>query len=930
MKFSNKILLLFLGSLLGIASFMSFFLYNAATNTTEQEIRAHLQARAVYGIDKIDRLLFERAADVQAMATDPYIVANANTDNTDLLTLRLLHYRNTYKFYLSISIYDKNQAKIADTSGLNIGQAPPDAIWVKRVFEQKKPSTAEDIIVSRQASVMIFAAPIFDMEQNILGAVVAEMNTDLIYQVLGQLNFRHDEMEKINIYIDLIDINNFVLYSNHDPQAVLKEKIDLSDTDHLQDHFYTYAYQEGYLDFEGNSWTLIAHLPREKAFSSIIQLRNQAITMGIILMVIATIAIFIFSRKLIVPIQSLEKFAVQLGEGDFSVRAPILSKDEIGHLTQTFNQMAQLLEQQVSQMQEFKTIFDISADMIFVFETNTQYFIYVNQATAMQTGYELNQLLHMTPYDLLPSSKSSEVHRLFQALQHSETNMHLFETELVRNDNTQFPVEILIQHVQLNDYESHYIAIARDISERKQAESALQHAKNKAERANQTKSVFLSNMSHELRTPLNGILGYTQILKLDDNLSQRQKEGVDIIHRSGEYLLTMINDLLDLSKIDSDTLELHNAEFHLPKLLNNIVELFQLRIQQKEVQFIFNPSAELPQIVLGDEARLRQTLSNILNNAFKSTEQGEIRLEVYPFDDKIRFTVQDTGVGISQQNIQQVLHPFKQLDARGFEVEGAGLGLTITNKIVDLMQGNFTIDSQLGQGSRVTIDLPLFEIKQENHPIEQLEDPKTITGYQGDNFTIFVVDDEWESRQTLVEILTALSFNVFSFSHYRQVIEPLQSIQPDVMICDLNLLVKCLKTKGLPIIDIPLIVTAEDMYEHQIDNLDYNALIAKPIHIEELLNQLQKILQINWQYASQNSSEKQVQPELYCQLSPQQANIFYDLGKSGDIMGLIDEAEKLKQEACLIPMAEQIIQLSKDFDADAICQLVEPFTDAAA
>ncbi|WP_353572290.1 ATP-binding protein [Candidatus Albibeggiatoa sp. nov. BB20] len=935
MKFSNKILLLFLGFLLGIGTLLSLFLYNTATRATELEIKAHLYARAVYGIDKIDRLLFERSADINAMAKDPYILANiTDSENVDLLTLRLLHYRNTYKFYFAISIYDHNQAKIADTSSLNIGQAAPDSIWVKRVYEQKKPSTAEDIYMTRQASIMIFAAPILDSQNHVIGAMVAEMNTDLIYQVLGQLNFRNDATEKTDISIDLVSFEGLILYSNHNPKYALKKKIDLNNLDYLSDHFYTYANQKGYLDFKGNNWTLIAHLPIEKAFASIIQLRNQAIIVGLILLVIATASVFAFSRQIIMPITVLEKCAQQLGQGDFSIRAPILSNDEIGHLSRTFNHMAQLIEQQVSQMQEFKTIFDISADMIFVLEASTQHFIYINQAAADQSGYDIKLLLRMTPYDLLPTDRYPEIKRLFDALAQTENGIHLYETVMLRQDGSTFPVEILIQYVQLNTHESHYIAIARDITERKQAEQALQYAKEKAERANQTKTVFLSNMSHELRTPLNGILGYTQILKLEDDLSQRQKEGIDIIHQSGEYLLTMINDILDLSKIETDQLELHHSEFHLLKLLHNIVDLFRLRVQQKGIQFIFNPSQDLPQTVLSDEIRLRQALIHILNNALKSTSQGEIRLEVYRVEEKIRFITQDTGGGISQQNIAQVLNPFKQMDARGFEVEGAGLGLAITNNIVKLMQGEFKIDSQLGQGSCFTIDLTLQEIDS-THQISQFDTAKAITGYQGSVLSIFVVDDEWESRQTLVEILSALEFKVCAFSHYQDLLPQLQKTKPALIISDLVLLIKYIKTENLALTDIPLIVTAEDMYEHQKGGLDYNALIAKPIHIEELLNQLQRILTINWQYSNQDTQLEQdqnlaVQAEQYCQLSQQQANTFYDLGRKGDIMSLIQEAEQLKQDPCLIALAEQIIQLSKDFDADAVCQLVEPFTEQSA
>ncbi len=927
MKFANKILLLVLSFLLGTGILLSLFLYGAATKITEREIKARLHTHAVYGIDKINHLLFERTEDIHIIAKDLHIALNIKHEkNNDLFMIRLLHYLNTYKFYLSLSIYDENKVKIADTSNLNIGQVTADRIWVTRVYDEKKPSIAEDIFIDKKTSVMIFAAPILNDENKVLGAVVAKIDTDMIYQVLGQLDFRDKESEKNNVYVDLIDFHGLLLYSNYNTKNILKEKIDLNKLDHLRAHFYTYAHQKGYLDFTGNNWTLIVHLPIEKAFASITQLRNQAISIALILLLLVVIGVSAFSRRLILPIQSLENFAIQLGQGDFSVRAPILSRDEIGHLTRTFNQMAQLLEQQVNQLQEFKKIFDIGADMIFVFEANTAHFIYTNQAVAQQSGYESEVLLHLTPYDLLPIDRYSETKRLLDALIHQENSTHLYESEMLRKDGVRFPVEILVQYVQLNVQESHYIFVARDITERKQTERALKAAKEKAERANQTKTAFLSNMSHELRTPLNGILGYTQILKLDNDLSERQREGIDIIHRSGEYLLTMINDILDLSKIESDNLELHQSEFQLIKLLNNIVDLFKMRVQQKGIQFIFNLSEDLPQMVYADEARLRQALINILGSALKSMEEGEIRLEVYrTMAGTIRFTVHDTGLGISKQNIKMIFNPFNQLDARGFEVERAGLGLTIANKIIKLMQGKFTIESQIGQGSCFTIDLVLEEIR--TTIAQPLPPTETIIGYQGQNFTIFIVDEEWESRQTLVEILLALEFTVHSFSQYREAVTQLEQIQPDVIIADLDLLIKCLKRGDLTITDIPLIVTTENIYEHQQDNLDYNALIAKPIHLEELFTQLQKVLNISWQYDKQHETKSESFTLRDCVLSQQKANIFYDLGRKGDIMGLIDEAEQLEQNPSLASLANQILQLAKDFDTDAICQLVEPFIE---
>jgi PAS domain S-box-containing protein len=919
MSFSNKILLLFLTVTLGIGLLLSWFLYHAATQTTALEIKISMQERANYGIDKIDRLLFERAASVRAIAQDPYI--RANLTNPQLITTRLQHYRNAHRFYLSISFYNANKIKIADTSGLGIGHQASSDIWTYTVYQQRKISIAEQIQNTRQATTVLFAAPILDENQQVVAAIVTYMDTDSIYQVLGDLHFITSGLEKTDVFIDLIDKNNLLLYSNYRLHRGLNLILDLTELRTTRQYFYTFAEQQGYLDFAGNKWKLIVHLPSDKAFASIIKLRNQAIYIASILLLIALLIIVSFARRLMRPIQILEQTAQQFGRGDFSVRCSLRSKDEIGDLSNTFNQMADLLEQQISQLGEFKTIFDISVDMIFIFAQDTYNFYHLNQSVSKNLGYSENELFNLTPFDLVPRTNHQTVRNLLQDLANSKMQTCLYETRLLRRDGSSFPAEISVQYVKLKQNQ-HYVAIARDISERKQNEELLRQAKQKAELSNQMKTVFLSNMSHELRTPLNGILGYTQILRLEQNLSPQQKQGIDIIHNSGEYLLTMIHDILDLLKMEHGEIELHESDSHLPKLLQHIVELFKLRIQQRNIQFIFSFADDLPLMVMIDEVRLRQILINLLSNALKSTKQGEIRLEVYRFEHKIRFTVQDTGCGISIHTIKQILSPLQQLDAQGFEIEGAGLGLSITKKIVELMHGKFFIESQPGQGTRFIVDLPLLEIPTSPNP-QQFE-PTNIISYYGPQYTIFIITHDWETRQLLTSALGSINFIVHTFNDYDQAMLPLQHIKPKIIIIELSFLVECLETEHEYLTNI--IVMAEKRYKHHNLNLDYNILI-KPIHLIELLNLLQQKLNLNWQYADAATITHEPGIEYDFYLSPNQASIIYDLGRSGDVMALMQQAELLKQQPELSVFAEHILQLSREFDSDAICRLVEPFLE---
>jgi len=191
-----------------------------------------------------------------------------------------------------------------------------------------------------------------------------------------------------------------------------------------------------------------------------------------------------------------------------------------------------------------------------------------------------------------------------------------------------------------------FIGTHVDISAQKQVEEDLRQSKETADVANQAKSTFLANMSHELRTPLNGILGYTQILERDQQLTKKQKEGVQIIQRSGEYLLTLINDILDLSKIEANRIELYPTDFSFNDFLQSIIELFQIRAEQKGISFMYEPITPLPLGVRADEKRLRQILINLLANAIKFTERGGVILKVGREGDNIRFQIEDTGVGI--------------------------------------------------------------------------------------------------------------------------------------------------------------------------------------------------------------------------------------------------------------------------------------------
>ena len=244
----------------------------------------------------------------------------------------------------------------------------------------------------------------------------------------------------------------------------------------------------------------------------------------------------------------------------------------------------------------------------------------------------------------------------------------------------------------------------------------LEQRTEQAQAASHAKSTFLANMSHELRTPLNGILGYAQHLQQQASLSAEQTNSVHIIQQSGRHLLTLIEDLLDLSKIEAGKLELFSAELHLPSFLDGIVGMFRLSAEQKEgVAFVYEPLTSLPLTIQADKKRLRQVLINLLSNAIKFTESGTVALRVSasPLPDgasqTLQFEVSDTGIGMTAEQLERIFMPFEQVSQANYRADGAGLGLAISKNLVDAMGGTLTVSSQpqVGTTFRVGLRLPI-------------------------------------------------------------------------------------------------------------------------------------------------------------------------------------------------------------------------------
>lgn len=561
----------------------------------------------------------------------------------------------------------------------------------------------------------------------------------------------------------------------------------------------------------GPAWYLVTVLPYALINNRAVATAEYTLLLYSIALAVALLLLYAVLKRLIArPLKLLTEATGRIAEGDLSTRVKIHRHDEAGQLGKAFNAMsARLQEALVSRdrlqeaqeklqesEQRFAALFNYAPAAITLLDIDQGRWVDVNENTENLYGYSREELLNMHPADVSPERQPDGCLSSMAAkdvLQQALAGGHpVFEWLHYHRSGREVFCEVRLSRHPSQD-RNLILGSIIDITERKRAQEELHQAKEAAEAANRAKSTFLANMSHELRTPLNAILGFTRLTLRDAGLTLEQQENLGLVKRSGEYLLELINDVLEMSKIEAGRTELQTTPFDLCDMLHTLMQLFRARAEDKDLALRLEMTSDLPIWISADARKLRQVLINLLSNAVKYTSQGSITLTAAcqtttAGDYQLEFTVTDTGRGIAPAELAHLFEPFVQSsEETTTQSEGTGLGLSISRQFARLMGGEIIVESTPGKGSSFRFYIRALPVNADE-PQQTCAQGRVIGLAPNQQlWRILIVEDKEENRVLLSKLMTAMGFEVREAQNGSEGVQVFQQWSPHLIWMDMRM-----------------------------------------------------------------------------------------------------------------------------------------------
>jgi PAS domain S-box-containing protein len=585
---------------------------------------------------------------------------------------------------------------------------------------------------------------------------------------------------------------------------------------------------------------------------------NSLLTM--LTMVIAGVYLL---RSVASPMVRLATVAGRIGRGEWDATIDVHGRDEVGALADSFRTMVGELRQTTVSKTYVDDIVQSMADSLVVIDISGK-ILMANRATLALLGYDEGSLVGE------PIQRITAWTEAISATGPPPLRGHSYqiEREYIARDGRRIPV--LVSTTAMRSEGNHLICLAQDLRERKRAEGELRVAKEKAEGANRAKSAFLANMSHEIRTPLNAVLGYTQLMLRDPALEKLGKDYLNIINRSGEHLLALINDVLDMSKIEAGGMTANVKAFDVGQLVADLAAMFTLRASSKGLRFDVVEAPGVDRTVAGDQGKIRQVLINLVGNAIKFTDTGHVKLEVtvsHRPDGQLWLSarVEDTGAGIAAAEQGKLFQPFTQTQSGIRLQSGTGLGLAISAQYARLMGGQITMSSGVGVGTVCLFEIPVQAVDAAS--AIRVTPDRRVAGILPGSTTprVLIVDDEPDNRGWLNGLLSSVGFDVREADNGEAAVRECETWHPRLVLMDLRMpgmdgleATRRIRNSspGTETVIIALTASALDEDQHSLMQAGADALIVKPCREADLLESIRVHLDLAYAYADQAPEQR--------------------------------------------------------------------------